>query len=33
MIHAMDGGAMTLLAGVPVRVLDGNCLDGRQHRL
>ena len=33
MIDAMDGGSLELLAGVPVRVLDGNCLDGRQHRL
>lgn len=33
MIDAMDGGSLELLAGVPVRVLDGNCLNGRQHRL
>lgn len=32
-IDAMPGGAVELLAGLPVRVLDGNCLDGRQHRL
>ena len=29
----MPGGAPVLLEGLPVRVLDGNCLDGRQHRL
>lgn len=33
MIDAMNGGSRELLAGVPVRVLDGNCLNGRQHRL
>jgi hypothetical protein len=33
MIDAMDGGALELLAGVTARVLDGNSLDGRQHRL
>ena len=33
MIDAMDGGSLELLPGVAVRVLDGNCLDGRQHRL
>ena len=32
-IDAMPGAALELLAGVPVRVLDGNCLEGRQHRL
>ena len=32
-INADAGGQLALLAGVPVRVLDGNCLDGRQHRL
>ena len=32
-IDAMPGAALELLAGLPVRVLDGNCLDGRQHRL
>ncbi len=31
-IDAMPGGAVELLAGLPVRVLDGNCLDGRQPR-
>ena len=33
LIDAMPGGAQALLEGLPVRVLDGNCLDGRQHRL
>ncbi len=32
-IDAMPGAALAVLAGLPVRVLDGNCLDGRQHRL
>ncbi len=32
-IDAMPGAAVEVLAGLPVRVLDGNCLDGRQHRL
>ena len=32
-IDAMPGGAVELLAGLPVRVLGSNCLDGRQHRL
>lgn len=32
-IDAMPGAALEVLAGLPVRVLDGNCLDGRQHRL
>jgi hypothetical protein len=33
MIDAMDVGAQELLAGVSVRALDGNSLDGRQHWL
>jgi len=33
LIDAMPGARRDLLAGLPVRVLDGNCLDGRQHRL
>ena len=33
MIDAMPGAAVEVLTGLPVRVLDGNCLDGRQHRL
>lgn len=33
-IEALPGGAKReVLAGHEVRVLDGNCLDGRQHRL
>lgn len=33
-IDALPGAAaLELLAGLQVRVLDGNCLDGRQHRL
>ena len=32
-IDAMPGAAVEVLAGLPVRVLDGNYLDGRQHRL
>ena len=33
LMDTMPGAQLELLAGVPVRVLDGNCLDGRQHRL
>ena len=33
MIDAMPGAAVEVLTGLPVRVLDGNCLNGRQHRL
>lgn len=29
----MPGAAVEVLAGLPVRVLDGNCQDGRQHQL
>ena len=32
-IDALPGAAVEVLAGLPVRVLDGNCLNGRQHRL
>lgn len=33
LIDALPGAALEVLAGRELRVLDGNCLDGRQHRL